>query len=80
MITGHVPLSFPCTMDGVMCKGRQLSKVSLYEHVLTRMCVLVAGLDRDQFNTVEDILIEWLLCGQTWPALLASDIWCFISR
>ncbi|XP_068224185.1 FIGNL1-interacting regulator of recombination and mitosis-like isoform X1 [Palaemon carinicauda] len=80
MQKSHVSLSLPCTMDGVTCKGKQQSKVSLYEHVLTRMCVLVAGLDGSRFRVLEEVLLEWLLSGQTWPALLAADVWCFVSR
>ncbi|XP_064091681.1 FIGNL1-interacting regulator of recombination and mitosis-like isoform X1 [Macrobrachium nipponense] len=80
MQKSHVSLSFPCTMNGVMCKGKRQSEVPLYEHVLTRMCVLVAGFDGTQFKVLEEILTKWLLSGQTWPALLAADVWCFVAR
>ncbi|KAK7083038.1 hypothetical protein SK128_021181 [Halocaridina rubra] len=76
----HVSLSLPCKRDGVMYGGQQHSSVSLYEHILTRLCVLVANLDGTQFQVLEEVLIEWLLSGHLWPSLLVSDVWCFLAR
>lgn len=63
-----------------MCGGKPLANVTLYEHVLTHFCSLVAVLEPESFEALEQLLIKWLLCGQTWPALMAADIWCFVAR
>nr|XP_045621319.1 uncharacterized protein C1orf112 homolog [Procambarus clarkii] len=76
----HSSLSLPCMMNGVMYGGRLQSKVTFYEHLLTRTCALVATLEAHHFEVLEQILVQWLLSGQPWPALLAMDIWCFVAR
>ncbi|XP_042222652.1 uncharacterized protein C1orf112-like isoform X3 [Homarus americanus] len=76
----HASFSFPCVMDGVMYGGRPRYKVALYEHLLIRMCTLVATLEIQNFEALEQVLVQWLLSGQTWPALLAADLWSFVAR
>ncbi|XP_037787317.1 uncharacterized protein C1orf112 homolog [Penaeus monodon] len=76
----HASLSYPCKIAGVMCGGKPLANVTLYEHVLTHFCSLVAVLEPESFEALEQLLIKWLLCGKTWPALMAADIWCFVAR
>ncbi|XP_027219712.2 FIGNL1-interacting regulator of recombination and mitosis [Penaeus vannamei] len=76
----HASLSYPCKVAGVMCGGKPQTNVTLYEHVLTRLCSTVAVLESESFEALEQLLIKWLLCGQTWPALMAADMWCFVAR
>ncbi|XP_071551472.1 FIGNL1-interacting regulator of recombination and mitosis-like isoform X2 [Panulirus ornatus] len=80
MEKSHASLSFPCMMNGVMFGGRPQSNVTLYEHVLTHVCALVGTLEAIHFEILEQLLVEWLLSGKTWPALLSADIWCFVAR
>ncbi|XP_063870708.1 FIGNL1-interacting regulator of recombination and mitosis-like [Scylla paramamosain] len=77
---GHASLSFPCMMDGVMCKGKPLSAVTLYEHTVMHLCAAVATFDCQQFESLERELVHWLFSGEMWPSLLAADVWCFIAR
>lgn len=79
-MSGHLSLSYPCLMDEVMYGGRCQRQVTLYEHVLMHMCTLVSSLHHRHFATLERLLMQHLLSGQTWPALLASDVLCFIAR
>ena len=67
-------------MDGIMFRGKPLSAVTLYEHVVMRLCAAVATLDIQQFELLERELVHWLLSGKTWPSFLAADVWCFIAR
>nr|XP_053631810.1 uncharacterized protein C1orf112 homolog [Cherax quadricarinatus] len=76
----HTSLSLPCMMNDVMYGGRPQSKVTLYEHVLIHTCALVATLEAQHFEALEQVLVKWLLSGQPWPALLAIDVWCFVAR
>ncbi|XP_015768113.1 PREDICTED: uncharacterized protein C1orf112 homolog [Acropora digitifera] len=70
----------PVYVDGVMCNGKPLREVPFYEHVCTRMCVLVAASPVSCFPVVERCLLEKILEDDLLCALLASDVWCFLAR
>lgn len=73
-------ICLPVFVDGVMCNGQPARAVTFYEHVCTRMCVLVAATPVTCFPVVERCLLEKVLEDDLLCALLASDVWCFMAR
>ncbi|CAH3033867.1 unnamed protein product [Pocillopora meandrina] len=75
-----VEVSLPLCVEGVMSKGKPLREVTLYEHVCTRMCSLVASTPAVCFSAMERCLLEHILQDDLLCALLSSDVWCFMAR
>ncbi|PFX34777.1 Uncharacterized protein C1orf112-like [Stylophora pistillata] len=75
-----VEVRLPIYVDGIMSKGKPLREITLYEHVCTRMCSVVASTPAACFSAVERCLLEHVLQDDLLCALLSSDVWCFMAR
>uniref|UniRef100_A0A6Q2XKR9 Uncharacterized protein n=1 Tax=Esox lucius TaxID=8010 RepID=A0A6Q2XKR9_ESOLU len=70
----------PVLLPGVMIKGQAQGKVTLHHHVCVTLCACVAALPTEHLPLLEHCLLEALLQPDTQTALLATDVWCFMSR
>ena len=77
---GHSTLSKPILLVGVQYGGHAQNMISLYAHLLIYLCTIISILDPEQFNRIEKVILQNLLCGAHWSSFMAADILCFIAR
>jgi hypothetical protein len=77
-----VELQLPVMVAGVMCNGQPQSEVSLYHHLLTNLCCLVACLPQHHFQRLEEVMFRHALSSEedSFSSLLALDTLSFIAR
>ncbi|KAL3870196.1 hypothetical protein ACJMK2_038277, partial [Sinanodonta woodiana] len=76
----HTELSLPVYMPGVMTRGKAQRSVSLYEHISTHVCGFIGSFPAKHFGCLEEVLLENLISRNPFCSLLATDVWCFLSR
>lgn len=68
-------------MENAVLHKSKCFQVSLYEIVLGKLCAFITALPQKYFVQLETLMLSNLITPQSkYCALLASDLWCYVSR